>query len=105
MNREVPDLSHGRASGAVRAANSAVEVSIDDVEFTESSATDFTVTAANWMSSEFIKSGAQIVGASLNGKNLSLPSGVWGVTEMALDLQDGFLTVSAVATEQQEGGD
>lgn len=94
----------GRASGAMEATNSSVQVSIDDVSFTESSATDITVAAANWMSAEFLKSGAKIVGGSLDGENLSMPGGVYGVTQMALNVSDGFLTVSGVATEQQEGG-
>ncbi|MFB6350861.1 MAG: hypothetical protein ABEN55_07220, partial [Bradymonadaceae bacterium] len=92
----------GRAGGQIRATDSSVAVSMDDVSFTDSSATGVTVAAANWMSADFLKSGARIVGASLDGKNISLPGGVYGFGNVELNTNDGFLTLSAVANEQQE---
>jgi len=92
----------GRATGTIQAADSTVAVSVDDVTFTDSSASGLTVTAANWMSAQFIKTGARIVGASLDGENLSLPGGVYGIGNVDLGITEGFLTLSGVANKQQE---
>ena len=95
----------GTATGDLKVAGTDLAVTIDDVDFTASSGTDFTVAVANWVSAEFLKSGAQIVGASLDGENVSFPGAVYGVTDLSLQVADDFLTLSAVAKEQQDADD
>jgi hypothetical protein len=95
----------GEATGEIRADEGRVSVGLDDVTFTDTSRTGLSLAVANWRSASFLKSGSQILGASLNEGNIDLPGGPYGFSELGLDVTDGIVSLSAAVAPKKNGNE
>ena len=87
----------GRAAGDIAVDESTVDVTLDDVEFTDTSRSNLSLKVANWASAKFLRSGVRIARASLAGKNIKLADGEYTLSKLTVALKSGLVTLSALA--------
>lgn len=91
----------GSTSGTAEVSDTSAKVSVDGVEFTDASTSDFGLNAANWAAAQFLESGAAVAEASLDGENLGFPGGDISLDSLSLRAKDGFVTLSAARSGEE----
>jgi hypothetical protein len=86
----------GRAQGRIALRGRNLEVSLTDVDITESSLPGL-VTASNWMQADFLQGGKRMVRQSLDDQNVAVPGGELDFKGLSLELSGGAVVLKGVS--------
>lgn len=86
----------GRASGRIALRGKNLEVSLTEVNITQSSVPGL-VQATDWMNAEFLQGGKKVVRQSLDDQNVDVPGGQLQFKGLAVELTGGAVVLKGVS--------
>jgi hypothetical protein len=83
----------GRAAGRVALKGQNLEVSLTDVDITDSSLPSVAVKATDWLQADFLQGGKRLVRASLDDENIDVPGGKLQFMGLSIELADNAVVL------------
>lgn len=92
----------GRATGTIALRNDTLDVSLDQVNITDSSLPDSVVSAADWAQAQFLDGGKRIVRQSLRDENVEVPGGQLQFQGMNLELKGNAVVLKGTSQVSED---
>ncbi len=93
----------GRASGRVALRGQHLEVSLSDLDITDSSLPDSIVTIAKWSRADFLQGSKRLVRTSLDEESVSVPGGSLAFAGMSIELAGNAVVLKGTSAVHEDG--
>ncbi|MFW6058130.1 MAG: hypothetical protein ACOC9W_04665, partial [Persicimonas sp.] len=93
----------GRASGRVALRGQHLEVSLSDLDITDSSLPDSIVTIAKWSRADFLQGSKRLVRTSLDEENVSVPGGSLAFAGLSIGLAGNAVVLKGESAVREDG--